>query len=234
MKNLAIIPARSGSKGLKNKNIKLLNGKPLIAYTIEAAMESGKFDEVIVSTESKEYASVAQKFGAKIPFLRDKDLAGDDSSIWEVLRNVLHNSPLNGIAFDTVTLLQPTSPLRSSSDIIKAFSLMNEKEAEAIVSVCLMDHSPLWSNTLPEDNSMKGFIDTKVLKSRRQSLSKYYRLNGAIYLLKTDFLTKAENIYTEKTYALIMDRERSVDIDTILDFKFAEFLINNTWFYSYK
>ena len=228
MKNLAIIPARSGSKGLKNKNIKLLNGKPLIAYTIEAAMESGKFDEVIVSTESKEYASVAQKFGAKIPFLRDKDLAGDDSSIWEVLRNVLHNSPLNGIAFDTVTLLQPTSPLRSSSDIIKAFSLMNEKEAEAIVSVCLMDHSPLWSNTLPEDNSMKGFIDTKVLKSRRQSLSKYYRLNGAIYLLKTDFLTKAENIYTEKTYALIMDRERSVDIDTILDFKFAEFLINNT------
>ena len=226
MKNLAIIPARSGSKGLKDKNIKLLNGKPLIAYTIEAAIKSKMFDEVMVSTDSIEYAEIAKLYGAKVPFMRNSELSNDTASSWDVVRDVLHKYKEAGKEFDTVALLQPTSPLRTGKDIIEGYKLMDDRLANSIIGVCEVDHSPLWMNTLPEDNSMGNFINPKVVGLSRQKLEKYYRINGAIYIMKTEHLNNVDNIYNDKCYALIMDKRKSIDVDDEYDFLFAEVLFS--------
>ena len=227
MKNLAIIPARSGSKGLKDKNIKLLNGKPLMAYTIEAAIKSKMFDEVMVSTDSEKYAEIAKQYGAKVPFMRNSELSNDTASSWDVVRDVLHKYKEAGKEFDTVALLQPTSPLRTGKDIIEGYKLMDDRLANSIIGVCEVDHSPLWMNTLPEDNSMGNFINPKVVGLPRQELEKYYRINGAIYIIKTEYLLKIDNIYKYKSYALIMDRMNSIDIDQDIDFILAESILKN-------
>ena len=225
MKNLAIIPARSGSKGLKDKNIKLLNGKPLISYTIEAAINSKMFDEVMVSTDSIEYAEIAKLYGAKVPFMRNSELSNDTASSWDVVRDVLNKYKEAGKEFDTVALLQPTSPLRTAQDIIDGYKIMNDKSANSVIGVCEVDHSPLWMNTLPKDNSMKDFINPKFVGLPRQKLDKYYRINGALYIIRTDFLLKTNNFYKDKSYALIMDKEKSIDIDTELDFRIANTIL---------
>lgn len=153
MNNLAIIPARSGSKGLKDKNIKLLNGKPMISYSIEAAKDAGIYSHIFVSTDSEKYGAIAEEYGAEVPFYRSARNASDMASSWDVVKEVLLKYKKLGVDFDTFTLLQPTSPLRDSRDIQSAYSLLIEKNAIAVISVCEMEHSPLWSNTLPEDDS---------------------------------------------------------------------------------
>lgn len=228
MKNLAIIPARSGSKGLKDKNIKELCGKPLMVYTIESAIKSKQFDIVHVSTDSEKYATIAKKYGADIPFLRKIELSGDTSVIWDTVKEVLNKYKKIGKEFDTVTLLQPTSPLRKDSDIVECFRMLENKEnAEAIVSVCETEHSPLICNQLDSSGSMKNFIKKEVFMSPRQNLTKYYRINGAIYLLRVDILKKYSTLYDSEVYAYIMKQENSIDIDNILDFKIAEQIIND-------
>ena len=223
MKNIAIIPARSGSKGLENKNIKLLKGKPLIWYSIKAALDSGCFDVVMVSTDSIEYAEIAEKSGASVPFLRSKETSTDEASSWDVVKEVLDKYKENGMLFDNVMLLQPTSPLRKAEDIVGAFNLFEENKADGVVGVCEMDHSPLWSNILPEDNNLAGFIRDEVSRdSGRQSLPTYYRINGAIYLSKINYETMIFDLYNSKGYAYKMPQERSVDIDTELNFAIAE------------
>lgn len=225
MRNLAIIPARSGSKGLKDKNIKLLNGKPLLAYTIEAARESGLFDEIMVSTDSQEYANIAKQWGANIPFLRSNELSNDIASSWDVVKEVIERYTNLGTEFDTVALLQPTSPLRTSNDIIEGYNVMKVKEANFVVGVCEMDHSPLWANTLLDDLSMENFIRPEVVKMPRQSIPTYYRINGALYIVKVDYLMKVRNIYSQKSFAIIMDKLSSVDIDEELDFLLSEIIL---------
>ncbi|NCC01716.1 MAG: acylneuraminate cytidylyltransferase family protein [Clostridia bacterium] len=225
MRNLAIIPARSGSKGLKDKNIMLLHGKHLIAYTIEAALNSKLFDEVFLSTDSEKYAKIGSDLGASVPFLRSVELSTDTASSWEVVKSALLNYLEVGIEFDTVALLQPTSPLRNCEDIINGYAQMKIKNANAIVSVCEVDHSPLWCNTLPEDNSLKNFLNQDLIGQPRQSLPTYYRLNGALYIVKTDYLLSTDNIYEDKCYAIVMSKENSVDIDDEVDFKIAEVLM---------
>ena len=225
MKNLAIIPARSGSKGLKDKNIKLLNGKPLMAYSIEAALESKKFDEVMVSTDSPKYADIAKEFGAMVPFLRSERTSSDTASSWDMVKEVLSCYEELGKKFDTVCLLQPTSPLRNAVDIQEAYKLYEERASVAVLSVCEMEHTPLWSNVLSDDLSLNGFIKTD-LGTRRQDNDTYYRVNGAIYITSVEQLYKDSNLYREGSFAYIMPRERSVDIDTMLDFSYAEFLLN--------
>ena len=222
MINLAIIPARSGSKGLKDKNIKLLNGKPLMAYTIEAAIKSKMFDEIMVSTDSEKYAKIAKQYGAKVPFMRNSELSNDNASSWDVVRDVLSKYKETGKEFDTVALLQPTSPLRTAEDIVKGYKILKDKSANSVIGVCEVGHSPLWMNTLPEDNVMVNFINPKVAGLPRQKLDKYYRINGALYIRRTDNLNKIEYIYSDKCYAFIMDKKRSIDIDDEYDFLFAE------------
>lgn len=225
MQNIAIITARSGSKGLPNKNIKLLNGKPLLAYSIIAAKESGLFDEVFVSTDSEEYAQIAKEWGANVPFLRSENIAGDSASSWDAVSEALEWYKQTGKNFETVTLLQPTSPLRIAEDIVNGYKLFEEKKASAVVAVCEMDHSPLWSNVLPSDLSMDGFIRDEVKNKSRQDLPNYYRINGALYIVRTEVLNNISDMYNDKCYAYVMPGERSVDIDTELDFAIAEAMI---------
>ena len=225
MKTIAIIPARSGSKGLPDKNIKPLNGKPLLAYSIEAALASGMFDTVHVSTDSERYADIARQYGADVPFLRSAEASSDTASSEDAIREVLRRYEEMGQRFDAFMLLQPTSPLRTADDIRAAFGVMEEKQAESIVSVCEIEHSPLWCNTLPPDGSMRAFIRTGGNK-RRQQLETYYRLNGAIYLVKTGHFLQSHTFYGDGCYACIMSAERSVDIDSPIDFMIAECLLN--------
>ena len=221
-RNLAIIPARSGSKGLKDKNIKELCGKPLLAYSIEVAQQSGMFQRIHVSTDAERYAEIARNYGADVPFLRDAQTSSDTASTWDAVRFVLEEYRKRGEEFGTVTVLQPTSPLRTAEDIVGAFGLFMEKQANMVSSVCEMEHSPLWSNTLPEDLSMENFEDESLAFLPRQSLPTYYRENGAIYILKTQHLFSARNIYKHQCYAYIMEQGHSVDIDGEVDFAVAQ------------
>lgn len=222
MKNLAIIPARSGSKGLRDKNIRLFNGKPLLAHTIDAAIESKQFEEILVSTDSERYARIAEKFGANIPFLRSTQNAGDNATSWDVVREVLRNYADLGKTFDTIALLQPTSPMRGSKEIIEGYQLFEKKKANSVVAVCEMDHSPLLCNILGDDLSMENFIYKDIYLKPRQQLPIYYRINGALYIIKVKDTCDVFDLYDEKGYAYVMDQEKSIDIDTELDFIIAE------------
>lgn len=224
MKKIAIIPARSGSKGLPDKNIKELNGKPLLSYSIQAATDSGIYDCVHVSTDSNHYAEIARYYGADVPFLRSSETSSDQADSWSAVKEVLQKYEAKGQYFDLITLLQPTSPLRDTKDILGAYRMFNDKNADAVVSVCEMEHSPLWSNTLPDSLSMDCFVRTGE-NVQRQKLQRYYRLNGSIYMVKKAFLMEDSNIYRKGCYAFIMDRNHSIDIDNLTDFKLAEFLI---------
>lgn len=229
MANIAIIPARSGSKGLKDKNIKPLNGKPLMAYTIEAAKKSGLFNEIFVSTDSEEYAEIARNYGASVPFLRSDELSSDTASSWDAAAEALKKYEELGRPFDSLALLQPTSPLRTSDDIAAAYKLIDMKNANAVVGVCETDHSPMWCNTLPEDGSLENFINKELVVTPRQKLPKYFRINGAIYIVKTGYFANEKNIYKSKCYAYIMDKAHSIDIDDGMDFMFAELMIKNNF-----
>ncbi|MDE6435794.1 MAG: acylneuraminate cytidylyltransferase family protein [Lachnospiraceae bacterium] len=223
--NLAIIPARSGSKGLVDKNIRNLNGKPLMEYSIKAAIKSGCFDEVMVSTDSEKYADIAISCGAKVPFLRSSENSSDRASSWGVVREVLNGYREQGIQFDMVTLLQPTSPLRTAADIINAYEIFKEKQARSVISVCEMETSPLLCNTLREDNCLEGFISPEIRDKRRQDLPQYYRLNGAIYICRVNYSDMQFELYGKDSYAYIMSPQKSVDIDTEFDFFLAEQII---------
>ncbi|RKJ43715.1 acylneuraminate cytidylyltransferase family protein [bacterium 1XD8-76] len=224
MKNIAIIPARSGSKGLKDKNIKRLAKKPLIAYSIEAAIRSECFDEVMVSTDSEKYAEIAREYGASVPFLRSKAASTDTATSWDMVDEVLNCYRNAGKVFDTFCLLQPTSPLRSAGDVKNAYMIYREKASFAVVSVCEAEHSPLWCGCLPENNELVDFINEKSMK-QRQAGGKFYRLNGAIYIVNIEKYKKDRYLYQKGSFAYIMPQERSVDIDTEIDFKLAELLI---------
>jgi len=226
MKNIAIIPARSGSKGLKDKNIRLINGKPLLAYTIEAALKSKCFDVVMVSTDNKKYAKIAEEYGAQVPFLRSKENSKDSTSPWEVVKEVLDKYEEINMNFDTLALLQPTSPLRDQQDIKKAFKLFKDKKANAVSSMCELECSIHLVNKLPKSLSMDNFIPDKNYNKRRQEIEPYYRFNGAIYISKVKTFRKNMNIYKHKCYAYIMDRDRSYDIDNELDLKIVEAIMN--------
>ena len=158
MSTLGIITARSGSKGIKDKNIKQLNGKPLMAYTIESALQSHYIDETMVSTDSEIYASIAKEYGANVPFIRSSKNATDMAKSMDVVFEVLDEYERRGKSFDNIVVLQPTSPLRTYINIDEAFKLFYEKVADSVVSVCECEHSPLICNTLPTDLNLLSFV----------------------------------------------------------------------------
>ncbi len=227
---LAYIPARSGSKGIKDKNIVEIGGKPLIAYTIEAAKRSKYLDRLIVSTDSPRYAEVAQQWGAEVPFLRPAELATDTAP--EMLTTLhlmewVEKECLNHEKqpFDLIFRLQCTTPLRSTEDIDDAIEELLARDANSIIGVTEAPVSPLWMNTLPEDKSMKYFIPKHLLKKNRQELPVYYQLNGTIFVARWDFIKKQQVWHGEKSYALIIPRERAVDIDDEIDLALATVLL---------
>jgi len=226
VRNIAIITARSGSKGLIDKNIKDLKGKPLIAYTIEAAILSECFDTVMVSTDSQKYAEISAKYGAEVPFLRSADLASDHATSSDVVLHVLNEYGKMNITYDSVCLLQPTSPLRNAQDIINAYDIYKQKKAFSVVSVTELEHPIAWCGELGENDSLNGFIP-RASEGRRQIQRKAYRPNGAMYIFDTKQFLEDQYLYRDGSYAYIMAMERSVDIDTEFDFRFAEFLMEN-------
>jgi N-acylneuraminate cytidylyltransferase/CMP-N,N'-diacetyllegionaminic acid synthase len=221
----AVIPARAGSKGLKNKNIQNILGKPLIAYTIEAAQRSGIFDRIVVSTESDEIAAIARKFGAEVPFSRPLPLTTDTANIMDVLLHALDHFRDQGEEFDYLALLQPTSPLRTGQDIREAADLILSKGANAVVSICEVDHPPVWCNTLPPEGSLVNFMHREYRNVRRQDLPPYYRVNGAIYLATPGYFRHYMDWFIEGVYAYTMPPERSIDIDTAYDLTRCECIL---------
>jgi len=221
---LGIIPARAGSKRLKNKNRLKIAGKPLITWTIEAALESKYIDHVVVTSDEDKILSISESFGVS-KIKRPSNLANDTATTFDTVRHVIETIKKK---YDFIVLLQPTSPLRNSEHIDKAINTLKTKKADAIVSVCKMEHSPLWSNLLPEDGGMNNFIKEEIKNKRSQDLDTFYRLNGAIYICKTDrLLAEKSFLLKEKTFAYKMSKENSVDIDEELDLKLAELLLIN-------
>jgi CMP-N-acetylneuraminic acid synthetase len=219
---LAIIPARGGSKRLPNKNILPLAGKPMLVWTIESAIQSKYLDEIVLSTDSDDIIKVAGNYKIKT-IKRPIELASDTAKTVDVVKHVIENIDKK---YDFIVLLQPTSPLRTSTHIDEAIEQLIKLNADAIISVTEADHSPLWCNILPENLSMENFISEDIKHKRSQELPKFYRLNGAIYICKTEKLIEENTFFLKKNvYAYIMDKKSSIDIDEELDFKLAEIIL---------
>ena len=224
---LGLIPARGGSKGLPGKNIKPLLGKPLIAWTIEQVKASRYIDEVLVSTDSKKIASIAKKYGAEVPFIRPKRLATSSARMIDVLLHALTFLENKNEHYDLIMLLQATSPLRGYKDIDASIELLVKKKARAVISVCESEQHPWWSIMLTRDRRIKDFNKKRIMNKNRQELPTYYRINGALYISYIGYVKREKGFIGRTTYAYVMPRERSVDIDTEFDFKLAEFLMAN-------
>jgi N-acylneuraminate cytidylyltransferase len=218
-KILAVIPARGGSKGVTRKNVRELNGKPLIAWTIGQAVQSRYVDRVIVSTEDAEIGEVARHAGAETPFIRPQSLATDTATGVDVLCHAVENA---GSACDYVLLLQPTSPLRSVADIDDSISKCIDEQLSSVVSVSEATKSPYWMYHMSESGTLSSIIDETA--SNRQQLPRSYVPNGAVYVLKASTLLKNRKIINDDTRGYTMPSERSFDIDTELDFVICEFL----------
>ncbi len=229
-KVLAIIPARGGSKRLPGKNILNLNGKPLIGWTINAAKKSKFIDRVVVSTEDHEIGEIAKSFGGEVPFFRPRELAKDNTTTLNVVVHLIQELGRKGEYYDYIILLQPTSPFRTEIHIDMAFEqLMEIDGADAIVSVCPVEHHPLWSNSLPKNKSMSCFLDKEIDNIRSQDLPDYYRLNGAIYISRVDLLCREKTFFPKDVcYAFIMPTRDSIDIDTKDDFDLARLAFDNS------
>ncbi|WP_286239897.1 cytidylyltransferase domain-containing protein [Neptuniibacter halophilus] len=224
--NIAIIPARGGSKRLKRKNIRDIAGKPLMCWTIESAISSNIFDHIIVSTDCTSIQKVASAYDVICDHLRPEELATDESSTFDVVRYEINRleARINS-KIETVTILQPTSPLRSAEDICRAKKIYDLDNVDSVISVCEAEHPLEYYNYLPFDKSMKGFFcDDKGLRSQDFKIA--YRLNGAIYMFKRDLAYSDTGIYTEGSKAYLMSHYDSVDIDTQFDFDFAECLLS--------
>lgn len=221
---LAIIPARGGSKGLPGKNIKLLNGKPMIAYTIEAALEAKKVHRTVVSTDCEHIAKIAKEYGAEVPFLRPPSLAEDTSKAIDAFRYTIEQLEVMGDKIDEFIVLQPTSPLRTAQHIDEAIAIYHDKNATSVISFCEEDHPIFWHKYITSEGKFEEIFEGDYLKNR-QEIRKTYRPNGAIYVYDRSILENGL-YYTKETYAYIMNKRDSIDIDTIEDFLFAELLIN--------
>lgn len=223
---LALVTARGGSKGIPRKNIVPLVGKPLIAWTIEAARNSRSVDRIVVSTDDPEIAEVCRVLGAEVPFLRPEELARDDSPHMDVVIHAVNwLEAQEAYTPDYVLLLQPTSPLRISDDIDAAMALAIEKAADAVVSVCLSPAHPYLMRRIEDDGRLKEFVPRPSGYLRRQSLPPVYVENGAIYLVRRDVLLRDRSWYSAGTYAYIMPAERSIDVDTIWDLRLAALML---------
>ncbi|HLG03170.1 MAG TPA: acylneuraminate cytidylyltransferase family protein [Bacteroidia bacterium] len=221
---LALIPARGGSKAVKKKNIHLLNNKPLIAYSIETALASGIFDKVLVTTDNEEIAGIARDYGAYVPFLRPAELAQDDTTDLPVYKHAITWLQENDqYVPDIIAWLRPTCPLRTPEDIRSAVALLKASSSDWVRSVCEAEHHPYWMYSL-DNGKLNSFIENIDLKKyyRRQLLPPVFRLNGAVDVTWRETIMEKNLLYTGNISGYVMPGERSIDIDTILDFALAE------------
>ncbi len=223
---LAIIPARGGSKGLPGKNIKDLCGKPLIAYTIEAALKSKKITQVVLSTDDEAITETCKKYGIEIPFLRPKELASDNSLIVDTyIYTVDRINKEQNKNYTSVVALLPTCPLRTTEDIDRAIEIYEKKEADSVISFYEAPHPVQWYKTVDKNGVLRSILPEGDRLANRQEEEKSYLPNGAIYVFSMDLL-RDKKYYSDKTYPYIMPASRSIDIDNLFDFEMAEFLLS--------
>ncbi len=224
---LCIIPARGGSKGVVRKNVKNLNGKPLICWTIEEAKKSRYVDRIIVSTDDEEISSISKNSGAEI-IPRPAEIASDNSPIMDTILHSVRILEESGYYPDYIMLLQCTSPLRRTEHIDEAIEKLVscKDEADSLVSVVKIEHPPWWYKTIDDAGYMHDFMDYDRIKlSRRQDFPPVYNTNGAIYIAKTEVLKQIKDFELGRPLAYIMDRISSIDIDEEMDFLVAELMM---------
>ncbi|KQL46515.1 acylneuraminate cytidylyltransferase [Brevibacillus choshinensis] len=219
---LAIIPARGGSKGVPRKNIRNLSGKPLIAWTIEAAKKSSYIDQLIVSTDDEEIAEVAREWGCEVPFLRPAELAQDHTPGMDPVLHAMEMLP----GYDFTLLLQPTSPLRITEDIDACLEQCVREAANACVSVTHSDKSPFWMYQLSDSGKLLPILEAEQPVLRRQDAPDVFVLNGAVYVAKSSWLQQHRTFLHAETTGYAMPKDRSLDIDTKLDFTIVETIMN--------
>lgn len=226
---LCTICARGGSKGIKNKNIKQLNGKPLIAYTIEQARQSGLFEHIVISTDSDAIAATAQQYGAEVFFKRSDAMASDTAGKLEVIHDAfIRCEQYYQTSFDYLIDLDATAPLRSTQDIIDSYAQFLKDDNDNLITAMPSRRSPYF-NLVEVDASGKVTLSKKLesVIVRRQDAPKSYDMNASIYIWKRDVILNQNSLFLEKTGLYVMPEERSIDIDTPIDFEFVEFLMRN-------
>jgi CMP-N,N'-diacetyllegionaminic acid synthase len=225
---LGLVLARGGSKGIPRKNLALVGNKPLIAWTAEAASESGVVDRLVLSTDDREIADEGRRIGAEVPFLRPAELATDSSTSIDVnLHAINWLEEHENYRPDYVLLLQPTSPLRTAADIRASVALAVERQADSVVSVSAAHQHPLWMKTLDNEGRLFDLYPQSLTPTRRQDLPPAFALNGAIYLNLRSFLLKARTFVCDHTYAYVMPTERSLDVDTPWDLYLADLILRD-------
>lgn len=222
---VAIITARGGSKGIPRKNIKELQGKPLIFYTIRAALHSALIDDCYVTTDDAEIAAVSKLYGANV-IERPTEISGDEASSYDAVHHALEHLKRKGKHFEYVVLLQPTSPMRKAEHITKALHLLFNSGVNCVVSVCQCEHHP-YKTFIDKETQVAPLIDFKSLETPRQVLPKSYRLSGAIYALRTEPFLRAKRFVVSPFHLYEMTPEDSVDVDTELDLQLCELLMDN-------
>ena len=220
MKNLILIPARGGSKRIPKKNIKLFNGKPLIQWTIEAAINSGISNEICVSTDCEETKSIAESMGADVPFTRPKSLSSDKAKSIDVALHALSYYKDT----QSIILLQPTSPLRTSKHLKSFYDFITKNCATSAVSICESQHSPLLTFSLRDQILERFTLTNNSLNVRTQDLPKYFTLNGAMYYSQVSALLTSQSFINKNTFGFEMPAYASVDIDTQFDWEIAEII----------
>ncbi len=221
---LALIPARGGSKGIPHKNIIDLCGRPLISYTIEAGLRSRYIDDVMVSTDDEEIAAAAVKYGAGVPFMRPAELASDSSKTIDAVLHAVRKLAGEGKKYDTLVLLQPTQPLRTCEDIDLAIEKYFEQGERSLTSVHEVDDNPVLIRVI-EGEQLRPMLDVSGT-CRRQDMPKYYRVNGCIYINKTEELNENTS-FNDNQVPFLMEKSHSVDIDELSDLALAEYYLRS-------
>lgn len=219
---IAVIPARGGSKGLPRKNVLDVGGKPMLAWSVEAARRSRYVDRVVLTTDDQEIAEIGKRYGADVPFIRPAELARDDSLIDGVL---IHTLDSVAESYDYIVLLEPTTPLRNAEDIDACISLCNQKGAPACISISEPPHSPYWMVTRQGDATVGLLLGDSLLSSRRQDLPKAYIINGGVYVADTFWYRKKRTFLAPETLGYVMPPERSYDVDLQLDLQTVNMIL---------
>ena len=228
MKILCTICARGGSKGVKNKNIKLLNNKPLIGYTIETAKSWGKFDSIIVSTDSEDIKKVAEEYGIRVPFKRPEELSGDSVGKLDVIKHAVKFLEDQGEFYDVIIDLDATSPMRYVEDIENAYQKLINNNLDIVYSVCKARKNPYFNMVEIDEDGVPRLVKNlgkQVLS--RQAAPAVYEMNASIYVYRKDFLLNIKTLFVDKSDIYVMPPERSVDIDDEIDFNFVEYMLKN-------
>tara|TARA_B100000795_G_C22769870_1_gene427407 strand:+ start:890 stop:1582 length:693 start_codon:yes stop_codon:yes gene_type:complete len=228
MKYIVLICARSGSKGLPGKNIKPLNGIPLIGWSINIAKQINRVSRIFVTTDSQEIAEIAKEYGAEVPFMRPKELSKDSSPEWLVWRHAInylekHNSQ----TFDAIIVLPVTAPLRSVDDINNCIDLFESEDVDSVITVSEARRNPYFNMTVNNNDYATLVIPAESQITRRQDAPKVFDMTTVAYIVDTSFVKNYDGIFKGKVKSVIIPQERAIDIDDLMDFKIAELMLNN-------